>query len=91
MAKDKVIKGAPGSYLVDLSKKVLGKFDDKGEFKTSDPDTMRRIELLEQHQAALEKESLGERLARENHEEQYSEYRKIAEIMVDVMIKKGSK
>lgn len=89
MAKEKVLKGTPGAYIVDLSHKTLGKFDEKGEFRTDDPDTIKRIELMEEHEAALKKKPLGERLAEQHKQSKYEQYKEIANVMVDVMIDRG--
>lgn len=86
MAKRK-FKGRPGEYIKDLAHVTLGKFDEKGEFETDDPDVIRRLEMLEEE--VNSNESPGEKAARLYEENKYKEYKKIAEVMVDVMVERG--
>lgn len=93
---EKTFKGAPDSYVVDLTHKTLGRYDAKGEFKTSDPDTILRLERMEAHHKSLEKKPLGEQLREKAEKEKYQQYVEIAEVMCDIfekrgLLKKGSK
>ena len=89
MSKQKVVKGSPGSYLVDTTNKVLGKFDEHGVIKTSDPDTIARIEIFERERKSESRESKGERLNRLERERQFAEIDAIANRVADVLIERG--
>ena len=89
MPKEKVVKGSPGSYLVDMTNKVLGKFDEHGVIKTSDPDTIARIEILERERKSESRESKGERLNRLEREKRFEEIDAVANRVADILIERG--
>lgn len=90
MAKfKKVIKGKPFTYITDLSHKPLGKFDENGEFGTNDKDTIIRLNMMEKNEASLKKKPLGVQLQEKEAAAKYAEYKKLAEVMCDVLEERG--
>ena len=85
----KVIKGKPFTYITDLSHKPLGKFDENGEFGTDDKDTIIRLNMMEKQAASLKKKPLGVQLQEREIAAKYAEYKKLAEVMCDVLEERG--
>ncbi len=87
----KVIKGKPFTYITDLSHKYLGKFDENGEFGTNDKDTIIRLNMMKKNAESLKKKSLGVQLQEKDIAAKYAEYKKLAEVMCDVLEERAAK